>query len=68
MSTDFAALLQRSEELEDTVFNILEKVDYENAFDDLRLDAGIGLAMVSTEHGRRCAASQRMDSSSPRCR
>lgn len=52
MAIEIAALLDRSEELEDAVFSILEHVDYEHAFSDLRLDAGIRLAMVSIEHGR----------------
>ena len=46
------SLLRRSEELENAVFGILEPVNFEPAFQDLRLDAGIRLATVSLEHGR----------------
>lgn len=52
MTPDTTKLLQSSDELEDAIFAILEEVDFEPALDDLRLDAGVRLAMVSIEHGR----------------
>jgi hypothetical protein len=45
-------LLERSEELEVAVFAVLEQIDYGHVAEDLRLDAGVRLAMVSLEHGR----------------
>lgn len=49
---DTSTLLERSEDLEQAIFAILEPVNFELSLGDLRLDAGIRLAMVSVEHGR----------------
>jgi hypothetical protein len=48
---DIAALLQRSEELENAIFGILDPDTFGLGELDLRLDAGIRLAGVSLEHG-----------------
>ena len=45
-------LLRRSEALEDAVFEALQHIDFSVARTDVRLDAGISLAMASLEHGR----------------
>lgn len=48
VTDDIPELLRRSEELEDTIFSILQPVDFEPALGDWRMDAGVRLAIVQS--------------------